>query len=111
MLDALARGRGFVGYDLPASTRGFRFTARGLDNSVNMGDEISAKGGVTLQIRLPQPTECLLIKNGKVIKTWHKRETCTYNPAEPGVYRVEVYLPYLGMRRGWIFSNPIYVKE
>src|SRR6185295_2624926 len=42
--DALAAGRCFVGYDLPASTRGFRFTARGREQTVIMGDEISAKG-------------------------------------------------------------------
>jgi hypothetical protein len=27
------------------------------------------------------------------------------------VFRVEAYLPYRGQRRGWIFSNPIYVKK
>jgi hypothetical protein len=28
----------------------------------------------------------------------------------PGVYRVEAYIEFKGKRRGWIFSNPIYVK-
>jgi hypothetical protein len=39
--EALAAGRCFVGYDLPGSTRGFIFNARGLEQSVIMG-EISA---------------------------------------------------------------------
>ncbi|HSB02856.1 MAG TPA: CehA/McbA family metallohydrolase, partial [Anaerolineales bacterium] len=47
--EALAAGRCFVGYDLPASTRGFIFNARGLEQSVIMGEEISSKRGVTLQ--------------------------------------------------------------
>lgn len=111
VLDALGQGRGFVGNDLPMSTRGFRFTAKGKDRTAWMGDEVSAQGGVTLQIRLPLPSECRLIRNGKVIKTWFTRETCTHITNEPGVYRVEVYVNYLGRKRGWIFSNPIYIKE
>lgn len=110
VLSALGRGCAFIGYDLPASTCGFRFTAQGKEQSANMGDEISVKDGVTLLIRLPRRSECRLLKDGKVVKTWRKRDTCTYITSEPGVYRVEVYIHYLGRRRGWIFSNPIYLK-
>lgn len=111
IIDALANGRCFIGYDLPAPTRGFRFTAQGKEASVEMGAEITIDTGVTLQIHLPQRSECRLLKDGKVIKTWTKREICSYIATEPGVYRVEVYLKYFGVRRGWIFSNPIYVRE
>jgi hypothetical protein len=111
VLDALRGGNAFVGYDLPASTRGFRFTAQGKDQTAQMGDEIRAKYGITFSIRLPRATECRLLKNGQVIKVWKKREPCIHITSEPGVYRVEVYIDYLGLQRGWIFSNPIYVKE
>lgn len=111
ILDSLAKGHAFVGYDLPAPTRDFRFTAQGTDNNVLMGDELPVGQGVTLQIHLPQRAECHLLKDGKVIKTWNKREVCTHITTEPGVYRVEVYVRYMGRRRGWIFSNPIYVRE
>jgi hypothetical protein len=111
VLNALAGGRSFIGYDLPASTRGFRFIAHGFDRSVTMGDEISAQRGVTLQARLPQPAECRLVCNGKVVQTWSRRETCAYITSQPGAYRVEVYIEYRGRLRGWIFSNPIYVKK
>ena len=110
ILEALAQGRAFIGYDLPASTRGFRFTAQGKESNAWMGDVISAKGGITLQIRLPFRTECHLIKDGKRIKSWRKRENCTHITSEPGVYRAEVYIQYKGKRRGWIYSNPIYVQ-
>jgi hypothetical protein len=110
VLEALAGGSAFIGYDLPASTRGFRFSAQGKDQVAQMGETISARYGVTFQIRLPYPAECLLIKNGKAIKTWHKRDTCTHITSETGVYRVEVYLHFRGKRRGWIFSNPIYLE-
>lgn len=121
ILEALERGRGFIGYDLPAPTRGFRFTARGKEHTAQIGEETSAKHGVTIQIRMPDagktnPTtnkrpeyECRLIKDGKLLKSWEKRDTIVHITTEPGVYRVEVYIDFLGQARGWIFSNPIYI--
>jgi hypothetical protein len=109
--DALNNGRAFVGYDLPAPTRGFRFTASGKETAAWMGEEISVGDGITMQIRLPRPSECRLLKYGKLVKSWDKRETCLHITTEPGVYRVEVYIHYRGKKRGWIFSNPIYVRE
>ncbi len=44
------------------------------------------------------------------IQTMKKRSTYGYNATEPGVYRVEAYIRYKGRRRGWIFSNPIYIR-
>lgn len=106
---ALAAGRAFIGYDLPASTRGFRFHASGKTGEAVMGETVSVEGGVTFKIRLPFATECILLKDGQPIKKWSKRDRCTFLVGEKGVYRVEVYIRFLGRRRGWIFSNPIYV--
>lgn len=108
VLAALEAGHCFVGYDLPASTRGFRFSAQGRENKVGMGDEISAAGSVTLQAKLHRPAEIRLLKDGKVIKSVYN-ELLTHFTDEPGVYRVEVYLTFWGRKRGWIFSNPIYL--
>ncbi len=110
VLDALRKGHAFIGYDLPASTRGFRFTAQGKAGSVTMGDEVALGNGVTFQIRIPGKVECRLLRDGEVIKTWNGREICTHISNQPGAYRVECYLNYLGKQRGWIFSNPIYVR-
>jgi len=110
LLDALRYGHAFVGYDLPASTRGFRFSASGRGVVAQMGDDISLDDGLTFQVRLPQPAECRLLRNGEVIKTWQDREILTHITNQRGVYRVECYINYLGRRRGWIFSNPIYVR-
>lgn len=110
IMQALKRGCLFIGYDLPHSTCGFRFTAQTAQGALPMGSETLHAGGVTFQIRLPLPVECRLLRDGVVVKTWKKRETCTYLTAEPGVYRVEAYLRYLGERRTWILSNPIYVR-
>jgi len=111
ILEAFRRGHAFIGYDLPAPTNGFKFTADGDGETAHMGDEITLKNGVTIQIRLPIRTECHLLNNGKITKSWSQRENCTYITTEPGVYRVEVYIHYLGRRRAWIFSNPIYIRE
>ncbi len=108
--NALAAGQCFVGYDLPASTRGFIFKAKGFEQSAIMGEEISVKGGVTLQAHVPMQAEIRLIKDGKQIGVWKNSYACTYSATELGVYRVEVWLNYLGRKRGWIYSNPIYVR-
>lgn len=111
ILKALAKGRVFIGYDLPSPTNGFRFSANGGLGNISMGDETNNKNGVTFQIRLPKPTECHLLRNGTVVKTWTNQEVCSYVTSDPGVYRVEVYIAYKGKRRGWIFSNPIYITS
>jgi hypothetical protein len=110
--EALAAGHCFVAYDLPASARGFRFSAKGREENVLMGDEISLESGsLTLQVRLPENAEARLLKDGKVIQTWSNQEAISHITKQAGVYRVEVYRRYLGRQRGWIFSNPIYVRE
>lgn len=110
VLEALRSGHCFVGYDLPAPTKGFRFTAQVKQGSLWMGDEAEARDGATLQIHLPEPVMCRLLRNGKPVKTWTKRENCTYITTEPGVYRVEAFHPHLGKSRSWIYSNPIYLR-
>lgn len=108
--NALRKGHAFIGYDLPHSTRGFRFTAQGRDGTVSMGDDVRMGSGITLQIHLPAKTECRLLCNGEVVRTWKDREICAHTANRAGAYRVECSINFLGKRRGWIFSNPIYVR-
>jgi hypothetical protein len=108
VLDALAAGHCFVGYDLPATTQGFQFSAQSKFASASMGDEIKFSGPVTLQVKLPSPAEIRLVRNGRVVKSGHG-ETMVYVSSEGGIYRVEAYRQFLGKQRGWIFSNPIYI--
>lgn len=108
--DAFAAGHCFTACDLHHPARGFRFTAQGRDKHAIMGDEISAEGGVTLKIRLPEAADCRLLKDGKVIRAWKDTDIAAYITTQPGVYRVEVWRRALGRLRGWIFSNPIYLR-
>ena len=109
VFDTLASGHCFIGNDLPAPTHGFRFSAQGENITAIMGDEIAPQGSVTFQVKLPSPAKTHLLKNGRVIKTTDG-ELLTYITDEPGVYRVEAYRHFLGKLRGWIFSNPIYIR-
>ena len=111
VLEALKSGKSFVANDMPASGRGFGFSAQGYGRQVGMGEQISAERGVTLQIRLPAAAECRLVRQGKVLKTWNEQSLCTYITSEPGAYRIEVYRKYQSRRVGWIFSNPIYIRD
>jgi hypothetical protein len=99
-----------VGYDLPAATRGFRFAAHGAETEAIMGDEIPGKGGVILQTRLPSFAEISVIHDGRLVQRAMHAQALTHMASEPGVYRIEAHRRYLGRRRGWIFSNPIYVR-
>ncbi len=108
--EALARGRGWIGYDLASSTRGFRFVAQGKEQTITMGEEMALNGGVTLQARLPAMAEIRLIRNGETVRTWKNQYTCAHIVTEPGIYRLEAYRLYRGRKRGWIFSNPIYLR-
>ncbi len=107
---ALAAGHCFIGYDRLAATRGFRFTAHGREGDALMGDEINLHSGVTLQAYLPSFAELRLVRNGAVAQAERAAYALTYLATEPGVYRIEAYRRFLGRRRAWIFSNPIYIR-
>ncbi len=107
---ALSAGHCFIGYDRPFPTRGFRFSARGREQEAIMGDEIPGTGGVTLQAYLPFFAEVRLIRNGEVVQAFPRAHALTYHASQPGAYRIEAYRRYMGLRRGWIYSNPIYIR-
>ncbi len=108
--DALANGHCFIGYDLPLSTRGFSFTGVSREVSAMMGDEISARHPVTLQTHLPSFAEIRLVRNGQLVRKAVNAYALTHLATEPGAYRIEVYRRFRGRKRGWIFSNPIYIR-
>jgi len=111
ILRALREGSAFVGYDLPASTRGFTFTAECEDQGGSMGETIQVANGATFRIHTPSPTHTRLIHNGKVIRTWDGIDQMVATGSEPGAYRVECTIDFHGIQRGWIFSNPIYIEK
>jgi len=106
---ALRKGSSFIGYDLPAKTTGFSFTITSDETVANIGDTIELSRGATAQIHLPYPAEIRLIQNGEEVIHQFGKDRLSNSLVKPGAYRVECYCEYLGQKRGWIFSNPIYV--
>jgi hypothetical protein len=108
---SLREGHCFVGYDLPASTKGFRFTAQGKDRTAIMGDALVAKPAVTLQAWIPRRADFRLLRNGHVLREVYDQQSIVEIVKSPGVYRLEATIEFRGRRRSWILSNPIYVTD
>jgi hypothetical protein len=108
---AIRAGNVFVGYDLPGSTRGFRYSAAGAQTTTIMGGTIRLGQGVTLQAHAPDHARMKMIFEGQVIAESQGRENLMVTARNPGAYRVEVWREFRGQERGWIFSNPIYVED
>ena len=106
--EALRSGRTWVGYDLPHSTRGFRFVARSGSSQAVPGEELRRLGATSIDIRTPAPGNIHLLRDGKRILQSHGTYL-THTTEVPGIYRVEVYKRFRGRKVGWIFSSPIYV--
>lgn len=109
LLKAIGRGNSWVGYDMAGRTDEFRFTVQGAKIGV-IGDEIPFGMGATLQIRTPARGRIRVIRHGVVVADVERESNLTYIPTEPGAYRVECLIPYEGRERGWIYSNPIYLR-
>ena len=135
VLDALRRGRCWVGYDLAGSTKGFRFWAemttpdharyavfedflaedldgRTITKNLQMGDSIALAAGqcLRLHVQAPESADVRLLRNGRIVAQGHVADL-SYDARDAGVYRVEVWKHRWGKLRGWIFSNPIYVRR
>lgn len=108
--NSLRNGSSFIGNDLPYPTRGFTFTSETGDEMVSMGEEMEIKQGATIRINLPRPAEIRLIHNGVAVQNMKDSDRMVLTVTEAGFYRVEAYLDYAGGSRGWIFSNPIFLR-
>jgi hypothetical protein len=107
--DALRAGNCFVAYDAIGDSTGFRFTARSGEVSAGTGEEMPLSSNVEFTITSPLKAHLRLLRNGRVV-AGHEGRTLSYSTAEPGVYRVEAYRRHLAKSRGWVFTNPIYVR-
>ncbi|MCS6873673.1 MAG: hypothetical protein N2Z23_01705 [Pyrinomonadaceae bacterium] len=107
LLEAIKRGRLFVGVDLWGDTRGFRFMT---ENGQTMGDEIEeTEMPVRLKVLSPLPAKIVLLRNGEKVSESYGTEA-VFDVSEKGAYRAELYLDLPTLRMPWIISNPIYVR-
>jgi hypothetical protein len=107
VLDALRRGRAYVGLDALAPAEGFSFVAEAEGRRWTMGETAPPLSGLRMKAggRLPAGTRLSLLRGGQVVA---QAEGVLDRVAEgPGVYRVEARVP--GWDLPWVLSNPIYV--
>ncbi len=107
---ALREGCCFVGYDQPYSTRGFRFSGHNGTQSAVMGAEIQIGNGVTLKVVAPRQCNLRLIRHGRTVAQAQNSAQLTHAVTQTGAYRIEATIRFKARQRGWIFSNPIYVR-
>jgi hypothetical protein len=112
VMEALANGHCWIGYDLAGPTQGFRFHAQNEHGTTVMGGTLPppVKGETHFCAMAPASAIIRLIHNGRVVCEVNGKRLEFLN-TQPGVYRVEVWKRRWGKLRGWIFSNPIYVSE
>lgn len=108
---ALGAGKCFIGNDLAADTKGFRYSAKSEGQTAEMGDSIPFTSGLTLHVQLPKKTNLRILRNGDEVLNHPKTDQLSYLVEGSGVYRVEAYIHYKWKKRAWIFSNPIYITE
>jgi hypothetical protein len=74
-----------------------------------MGDEITLHSQILFEVSSPQRAHIRLLRDGTIVA--HTRgKKLHYTARKQGVYRAEAYRCYLFRKRGWVFTNPIYVK-
>lgn len=108
VLRAIGQGNSWVGYDIPAKTNGFRFTAQSKRDGI-MGDRVRLRNSATLQVSAPKRCDIRLIRQGETVAAATNATHLTHTATQPGAYRVECHIQFLKKKRGWIYSNPIYL--
>jgi hypothetical protein len=106
---ALREGLGFLGYEQPAPIAGFAFWAHSRDQEATMGESLALHREVELRVSAPSPAWLRLLRDGQVVAETYGDQLVLLSH-RPGVYRVEAHRRFRGRRRGWIYSNPIYVR-
>lgn len=74
-----------------------------------MGETLPLQKALEVRVTTPARAWIRLLRDGDVVIETRGDHLALMSHL-PGVYRVEAYRRYAGRRRGWIFSNPIYVR-
>jgi hypothetical protein len=110
VLEALRRGRFYIGLDALAPAGGFRFTIESVTGQrFTMGDHVGTPLGARAVAggRVPRGTRIVLLRDGRPVG--EGTEALTTDLPGPGVYRVEARVP--GWPVPWVITNPVYVHD
>jgi hypothetical protein len=117
---ALRGGHAYVSHDWMCDPTGFRFElvaqAKSRDGVSQeetrvglSGDQLNRSDGLRLVAEFPVRCRIRLLDGGKVVAET-LADRLEYDVARSGVYRVEGWLESGGEERGWVYSNPIYIR-
>jgi hypothetical protein len=109
LLEAVRAGHCFIGFDFLGDTSGFAFEAENASGRKIQGDEIQVTGETRLRVRSPVAGRIVIFKDGAIFSDDNGVSGKELTVTERGVYRAEVYLPFVD-RQSWIISNPIYAR-
>jgi hypothetical protein len=99
-----------VAYDGLGDATGFRLAARSGSSTTTMGGQIPLAHDLVLEVTSPLNAELRLLKDGQPVAMANGKEL-RYRASGAGVYRAEAYRRRLFRRRGWVFTNPLYVRR
>jgi len=106
----LAAGHCFVANVRLGAARGFSFHAERAGAKVAlMGDTVNWSRDLLLRAVLPGRGRLRLLRDGEPLLETDLGRLC-YHPTRSGVYRVEALRRFARRWRGWIYSNPIYLR-
>ena len=74
-----------------------------------LGDERKLTKRMRLLAEFPVRCHIRLLEGGKIVAE-QLGDRLLYDVSLPGVYRVEGWLESGGEERGWVYSNPIYIR-
>jgi hypothetical protein len=110
VVEALRRGRFYVGLAALGRADGFSFTVEGgAGERWTMGDHVAPRAGLRARAggRVPEGTRIVLLRDGR--EAGESRQALDVPLAGPGVYRVEARVP--GWPVPWVITNPVYVHD
>jgi hypothetical protein len=106
ILEALRRGRAYVGLDALADASGFAFASTG---GAAMGETVPPSPALRVRAsgRMPAGTRVVVLRDGKAVAEGVGSAEAAADVA--GVYRAEAYVP--GWDVPWVLTNPIEVFD
>jgi hypothetical protein len=109
VVDALARGRSYVGVDAIAPADGISFVAEAGAERWTMGDTLAPRAGLRIRATglMPEGARVVILKDGKAAA--EGQGSATVDAAGPGIYRAEIRLD--GWDVPWVLTNAITVVD
>lgn len=109
VVGTLVNGRNYIANDMIKPATGFRFFIENKESRGEMGETIRFSSDQIANFFIPDSAKTSIFRDGKTINQLNGKGHFEYPLQTKGVYRIECQKFFRGRKRGWIYSNPIYV--